>query len=249
MQNKNVYDKEHFYKEFAETKIAKQIQSDFKFVSWEKHFNTKDVTNYISESLNIYENVLEDLWENKLTPREFIGSKINETQFSMAPLYYLRPLLENQTDKIYDLGCGWNIFKKYIPNIVGIDASGPDNPSYYADEHDVVDDDFIQGHANFFESVFSICALDFYPIENLKKRVEDFVSMVKPGGRGFLTLNVTTLLYTSKNKNFKNNQKKEVDQFVRDQLKDIPINYIICDIDFTNINDSLDGNIRIVFER
>ena len=88
------------------------------------------------------------------TPRQAYGDKkLLTSQFTMIPFYYLEFLTQKNPKTIYDLGCGWNIFKKYIPSIVGIGAEDPNSEYFFGDVHDYVDEDFIRGHQNYFESV------------------------------------------------------------------------------------------------
>jgi hypothetical protein len=166
ISNINTYDKEKFQKEFNKTEIYQQLIKDFDEISLEKNFwATKNVG----------------------TPRYQVGCSNRRTLFPATSFYYLNFLLETNPSEIYDLGCGWNIFKRYIPNIIGVGAESPDSPDFFGDIHDYVDDDYIQGHQNYFESVFSICALHFHPLSDISKVVNGFYTMIRPGGRGYLS--------------------------------------------------------------
>ena len=107
----------------------------------------------------------------------------------MASWYYIQKLIETNPDQIYDFGCGWNIHKKYLPIIVGV---GPDEAEgrYFADQEDYVDEDYIKYHQSFFSSAMSICALNDLPLSKIRLLVESFISMVKPGGRGYIALDL-----------------------------------------------------------
>jgi hypothetical protein len=194
-------------------------------------------------------------YKMKLTPRQSMGIRA----FSMIPFYYLEKLLEKNPANIYDLGCGWNIFKKYIPNIIGVSPTHDcDN---HADIHDLVDDMYIQAHQNFFESVFSINALHFVPLSDLEKVIKDFVSMIKPGGRGFLALNLARMIDRSSVDFLKTHVGPtltcdDYNRYIRNVLTKIDINYLIVDVDLAigdwsgfTFNEPVDGNIRLVFEK
>ena len=72
--------------------------------------------------------------------------------------------------------------------------------------------------------------------------------MIKPGGRGFLALNLARLIdFTSDD--FLKGLGGEYDHYVRTILQKINLNYIILDVNFDNIDCSMDGNIRIVFKK
>jgi hypothetical protein len=220
--NINPYNQEAFSKKFVETELYQQLVKDYDNVRFEKFF--KD-------------------WR---TPRQTHALR----QFTAVPFYYLEFLTQQNPAVIYDLGCGWNIFKKYIPNIIGVGAEHPDSGFYYADIHDYVDDVYIAGHQNFFESVFSINALHFVPLSRLQQRVLDFYSMIKSNGSGFLALNLARMLERDVQK-FNNFGPLELDQYVRDQLYDLDINYKVFDVEFTNnkLDEFMDGNIRLVIEK
>jgi hypothetical protein len=222
--NINPYNQSTFQPQFMQSDIYKQLVLDFDHISFKKYF----VSDYT------------------ITPREYWGKSI----FTAVPFYYLEYLLNSHPAVIYDLGCGWNIFKKYIPNIIGIGAEDPTSERYYADQHDYVDDGFIKGHRNFFDCVFSINALHFIPLSQLQQRVLDFNSMLKVNGTGFLALNLKRMLEKDSQK-FNDFGLLELDQYVRDQLYDLDINYKVFDVEFTknNVDEFMDGNIRLVMEK
>jgi hypothetical protein len=171
----------------------------------------------------------------------------------MVPFFYLKPLLEKNPKTIYDLGAGYNIFKKYIPNIIGI--SPTHNTDNYSDIHDIVDAEFVCGHQNYFTSVFSINALHFRPLIDLKAVIQEFASMIAPGGRGFLSLNITRMIERTPiellNQALGTIQptNNNYSEYTRKVLSDINLNYLIVDVDLTEMDNPMDGNIRIVVEK
>lgn len=228
MQNINPYPKDIFQQEFVETEIYQNLVQDFDIISFDKN--------------------LCDLYPYTSTPREAIGSKKLTTTFSAVSFYYLGYLLDNSPTQIHDLGCGWNIFKKYIPNIIGVGAEDPTSQSFFADIHDFVDDKYVAGHKDTFESVFSICALHFHPASKFSKIVSDFYSMIKPGGRGFLSLNSARLI--DFDHLFFKSTAEQIDCFYRDKLSLLTeINFLVVDIDLNTLDDFVDGNIRLVMEK
>jgi len=232
MNNINPYDEQKCRAYCQHLEFFNQIKTDFDHLSWSKNFNFKPIT-----------------------PREKHGSAAIQTQFSMVPFYYLEKLLETDPTNIYDLGCGWNIFKRYIPNIIGV--SPTHNFDNRGDIHDIVDDDYIKRHQNYFESVFSICALHFVPLSEFEKIVKGFVSMVKPNGkgRGFLSLNIQRMIDRTPSQFLKKHINAsptghDYEKYILSVLKKIDVNYLILDVDLQHESDDImDGNIRIVFER
>jgi SAM-dependent methyltransferase len=164
----------------------------------------------------------------------------------MIPFYYLQPLLEKNPISIYDLGCGANILKKYIPNIIGVDKSN--SQLCYPDIEGRVDAEYIKTHQNYFQSVFSINALHFRPLTELRSVYEEFISMVAPGGRGFLSVNIQRMIESEKNL-LPGVDNINYDSYVRTQLDNLPCKYLIFDVNLDIVDEWLDGNIRLVFER
>ena len=230
MKNLNDYKSKQFYESFKDSDITLKVTEDFDCLLWDKHF-------------------VQDA-DHNITPREYHGnrSSMRKTKFSMVPFYYLLPLLENNSAQIYDLGCGWNIFKKYIPAIIGVGAEDSKSCYFYGDKSDLVDDNYIKNHCSYFESVFSINALHFSPIENIRQRVLDFSSMVKTNGKGFIALNSARMIEQSADDRFKNGTIN-IDRFVRQELDNMPFQYLIFDVDFTVMDEYMNGNIRLVFKK
>jgi len=259
-ENVNTYDIDAFKSSFIKTDLYKAIAKDYQYLHWEKFFDPMQPNAFHLATKSKHRK----RWPN---------------EYSLTPFYYLNFLLEKNPTTIYDLGCGDNSFKKYIPNIIGID---PDNSLEnragipYVDIVDTIDQSFIDSHQNYFESVFSITALHFYPNIDMKKIVNDFISMVKPGGRGYISLNVGHILNnidkheiwladptasTEKiNHYFKAMQsdvrpdrtKEAVERVTRELLFDLDCTIIVFDVDYSHGSDftsQLDGDIRIVFER
>jgi len=281
-ENINPYNETVFRETFKNTEIYKKLKQDFgeENLIWNKFFSLtmKKIDN-----------------PSGSTPREKFS-----TCFSMAPFYYLLPLLEKDYDTIYDLGCGKNVFKSYLPRLTGVgaermhivddyskikDPAWPDisnkqdfenlpgwikekceeqyvdtsdrryNKKFYGDIDGFVDDKYVFEHQNYFQAVFSINALHYHPLNLLKKTILDFVSMVKIGGRGFLTLNLQRLIERTPEhflvEKFSTNQptKSQYEEFVRNELKDIDLNFLIVDIDLIVLDEGINGNIRLVFEK
>lgn len=229
IQNINPYDSAQFKKQFESTDICRKVSKDFDELWWDQRIKFFD----------------------SLTPRHAVSTVT--VGFSMIPFYYLQPLLEKNPISIYDLGCGANMFKKYIPNIIGVDKSyGRPSESNgqicYPDIEGRVDAEYIKTHQNYFESVFSINALHFRPLTELRSVYEEFISMVAPGGRGFLSVNIQRMIESEKNL-LSGVNNVNYDSYVRTQLDTLPCKYLIFDVNLDIVDEWLDGNIRLVFER
>lgn len=224
MTNLNGYIQSEFETRFTKTGLYEILSKDFDRIVFSKH------------------------WDSQVTgtPRQMFGDWTSV--FSAVPFYYLEYLTSRNPKKIYDLGCGWNIFKRYIPNIIGVGAEDPNSDQFHGDMHDYVDDDFIAGHQSYFESVFSINALHFIPLTGLQKRVLDFYSMLKPGGVGWIALNIQRMLEQDPGV-FQGQSKEYLDAYVRGQLADLDIDYLVFDVDLAVMDEFMDGNIRLVMHK
>lgn len=229
MRNLNEYNQEEFEEQFADSEIANQIKKDFDILVWDKHLPK-----------HVY-----------ATERQFIGSRV----CTMSSFYYINKLLEKNPDRIFDFGCGWNLFKKYIPIVVGISPENPeDEYTYYGDHYDFFDGDFAKNHQSHYDAVMAICSLNYRPLTELKDTIDQFISMVKPGGRGYVALDTTPMVFREDPLILDNlfgtttPTVHEIEDYIRDQLGSLTCNYLIFDFD-GEVEDPYDGNARILFER
>lgn len=177
----------------------------------------------------------------------------SESNFSVAPLYYLDFLLEKNPRVVVDIGCGANIFKRIIPCIHGIDPT-PDNT--YADEFGTFDSEFSQAHKDEYESVFAINSVHFVSFIDFEKRLLEFINIVKPGGRGFVTFNVTRMYERTSNEEFEKLfggigvNPQTVTDYVCRVIQNISAKFLVIDLYIDKeFNEIMNGNIRLVFER
>jgi hypothetical protein len=220
MQNNiNPYDEKTFKSYFEQTELCQRLKQDF-------------------DDLYYFDADIHPFYDR--TPRHHLGTR----KFFAVPFYYLKYLTDRNPKIIYDIGCGWNIFKKYIPNIIGID-SNIHSSEYHADLYGHVDDDYIQQHQNFFESAFAICSLHFHPLSDLRKVVLDFISMLSPGGCGFLAINLQRMI--ERDPQFDSLPNFDFETLIRTQLEHIPATYLVFDVNLSHGNDdSMNGNIKLV---
>ena len=224
-QNLNPYNPNTFGEYFTKTDLYARLKQDF------------DICRFGQDHTTIRDN---------MTPRQFAAQR----QFSVIPFYYLKFLTDQNPTEIYDLGCGWNIFKKYIPNIIGVGEEPLTSNRYYGDLSGKVDNDFLKAYQNYFESVFAINSLHYRPLSQIRKIVLDFISMIAPDGHGFLALNLMRMLERDVEK-FKNYTTSELENFVRTELGFVNAEYLVFDLDFDDhdaggLDNTMDGNIRLV---
>jgi hypothetical protein len=231
MRNLNVYNQDDFQASFSGSDIAKAVEKDFDLLVWDKHISP--IATYP-------------------TPRHRLGRRV----CTMTSFYYLQFLLEKNPQQIYDFGCGWNLFKKYIPRIYGV---SPDNQAdeltFFADGYDYFDKDYVDNHKDAFESAMSICALNYTPLSTIQCNVKNFISVIKPGGRGYIALDIAPMYDREEpevlDKLFGTRTPivHDIDDYVREQLSNLPVEYLVFDLDSMECANDVDGQIRIVFER
>ena len=79
--------------------------------------------------------------------------------------------------------------------------------------------------------------------------------MIAPGGRGFIGINVQRMIdYSSQDLLYKlfgteTPSPAELDTYIRIELDRVQLNWLIVDIDLTILDEGMDGNIRLVFEK
>jgi hypothetical protein len=172
----------------------------------------------------------------------------------IIPYYYIKFLLETNPKSILDLGCGINVFKDYLPGVIGVDA----DEKSLCDVVDHFDQEYAQGHKYNYDSVISINAIHFAPINTIAERLKWVAGLAKTGGRVFVSFNLETwLMYSDKEtiqSLFGNVLTFDaVVNYVDAQISDTGLDFIVKDwpILHTNehstIRDDLNGNIRLVF--
>jgi hypothetical protein len=232
MKNFNDYDPDKFKLTFQNTELYTNVVKNADIVFWGKSFSSRDSFTIFSTD----------------TPREKFSKKV----ITISSFYYLQFLTEVSPSNIYDIGCGMNYFKNYIPSIIGIDAEIKDG-KIVGDVYGRFNDNFVL--KNKFDSAFSINALHFIPLPDLRQRILDFVSIINTGGRGFLALNSQRLLDNTSADElalvFPNGITTEsLDSYIRSQFDNIEdIKFLCVDIDLSVPDEWMDGNIRVVFEK
>jgi len=239
--NISSYAESEFKSYFEKTNTFNQLKKDYRYVSFTKSFNN---------------DTFDMLYPRGGTVRQIISDP--DTVFSVVPFYYIKYIQDIHSDKIYDIGCGWNLPKQYIPNLIGIDSRRHATYVRY-DIDDSFNDDFILRYQNQMSAFIAICSLHFYPLSQIKLRIQNALNCLKSGGRAYLTFNIARMI--DKDKLFwvhrENNDFEYVEKWIRNELYNPDWNYIVFDLDFWITEDhkekqweeALDGNLRMVIEK
>ncbi len=242
----NGIDYKNFESKFLQTEIGQQIIKDFDHV-------TCTASNMPS--------IIFMRQKCGVTCRELLGSNDIEvkkpmTMVSIVTFYYLQFLQEINPTKIYDIGCGWNLWKRYIPNIHGVDCNGP-----YADEIAYYNKDWVSAHERQLEAAFTVNMdvglKDNVPstFANLPDHIMEFSKLIKPGGRGYISLAAWGLLrYTDWNWYKENDcnpyDPESIKQKTKEMIQALPLKIICLDCEFDIFRNvpAHDGEMRLVFE-
>lgn len=224
LPNINPYEKEKWEIYFKTTSLYESIKNDFDYIDF-SHFVENSSLGYSQADIE---------HKHKLTPRQRQGT----SSFSATIFYYIDYLIKDDPQIIYDLGCGWNIFKRYIPQIHGIDWV-----SDYSDSVGFIDGKFIYEHQKYYKHVMSINALHYKPLNSIKQIVSDFISLLQDGGKGLLTLN------TARMTKINMHNPTAIENFVRKELCEFKDFFEVFDVNMSVKDAYLDGNVRMILTK
>ena len=198
-------------------------------------------------------------WEQySTTPREISGNRslttlhrrsTVQTSFSITPFYYLQYLEDVNPSVIADIGCGWNVFKQYIPSIVGWDQYGS-----YADHSERYDAAFRAKYFESFDCAFSINAVSALTWDHIAVSIKDFMTIVKK--RAFLSFPALWLYHNTPYEWYERNgltldNPSGINAYVLDSIKALGFEVLVYDsnIKLTDAIVSHDGDIRVVLSK
>jgi hypothetical protein len=98
-------------------------------------------------------------------------------------------LLEINPKIILDVGCGDNILKKYVPEIVGLDPM-----CAAADIYGYFDDKFVQQHIGEYDCAMAVLSINKVSLLEFRNRINQFGKIIKPGGRGYISFSLGRLV-------------------------------------------------------
>lgn len=180
--------------------------------------------------------------------------------FNISIFYYIEFLKELNPERIVDIGCSTNILKKVCSNIYGISDNtehanlNANHPG--ADKIEPFNHAFIKKYENQFQCAMAINSLHFIPISEFEQRVLDFVNVIKPGGRGFITFSILRSIECSSSdeliKLFQTNSptQQQIASYVDQKIRNMPFNFLVIENLVECVKDDpINGNIRLVFQK
>ena len=171
-------------------------------------------------------------------PREI--DLLAHNKFDLYSLYIVDYIRSNNTGRIYDIGCGSNMFKFFFDDVIGIDKYRPE-----ADIFATFDESYAMKNKSKFENAIAINSIHFIPISKFKQQLEDFANCIMKGGYGYATFNINQLISRETQSNIPDN----LVSYLNLEISSTKLN--IVNLEMHNMidgNDGLDGNIRILFK-
>ena len=237
--NISPYDKNKFKRDPYAKKIAQQVYKIFDNVALD--FNVIDDRN-LFQGYNPGD-----------TPRDqYINAILPFRRFNMSIFYYLKFLNDINPDIMLDVGCGGNLFKKIYTNVYGIDPQCITTADLVAK----FDDNYVKNNIEKYTCAFAINSLHMISITLMHDRILKFANIIKPGGRGFLTLSSkrmiehTTPLDCLKIFNTTTPTTLAISDYCNKVITNLPLNLLVAENLITKCeDDTMNGNIRLVFEK
>jgi len=94
-------------------------------------------------------------------------------RFQYSGLGLIDKILPDET--VIDIGCGHNIFKKYIPNLIGID------PNYSGADHRTTLEEFTTDQK--FNVAFCLGSMQYGTLDDVKNQVSKVTQLLTPTAR------------------------------------------------------------------
>lgn len=228
-------------------KSAEEFSKSERFTNWKRDFQQTDLWSYLEDE---YDYILDWYDTSQLStftlPRKLLTSKIT----SLIGFYLIENYL-NKEEQIVDIGCGINYWKNYY-DIHGVD------PFYFPHAVNDYDVDItsavgklpdvktfdLKSHVSYYEknkgkfkNIMTQCALHFD--SDIGKTMKDFYGLLGSNGKGFASLNLKRLFEIDGSTSLTRqlNKLREIEDIIQEVI-----------VIETPTNNSLDGNLHIVFK-
>lgn len=216
MHDLNPYNLASFQSWFSTNELFVKIQKDFDIITWDV-----DCSSFMIPGM---------------TPRQYRGTRI----FSVVPFYYINQI--GFDAKIYDIGCGWNVYKRYLPNLIGISGEPSDSDYFYGDEHGFLDDRYTELNHRRFDNVISMNSLHFIPLHYFSQRIQQLKKVTKLGGKMFIAMNVCHMIDHESSE-----IKNHAAQYIRSEISKFSKDIVCFELDDKRVSQNLsEGTLRFV---
>jgi hypothetical protein len=134
-----------------------------------KNFPTLD-----DDLIKYYNRIYHTVVDYHITPRYFY-----ETGLKIAfrdIFYYIDSLYDDNPQSVIDVGCGECVWKKYFPNIVGVDPNT--NEFSQQDFIDYFDNEFSDGHTKQYDCGMALNSLHYISWNDISKQINLAMNIV-----------------------------------------------------------------------
>ena len=206
----------------------------------------------LDEKLNYYYDYISDYdprpphWPRGVSPRALLG---DFRSTSRDIFYYISWLYDNNPESVIDFGCGECYWKKWFPNIFGVDIDTKD----YSKMDLVIDpDQFIAENQNKFDCGMALNSIHFGNLSTVINNIHNCMMLIKPLGRFLFTINIRMLKMFSKDSE-EDMKTANIDNLYKN-IKNMPYNIVLLDVpkEDVQLNGSirlLNGSIRFILEQ
>ena len=166
--------------------------------------------------------------------------------------YYIDLIYKNNPSNVIDIGCGECIWKKYYPNIIGLDTHTTEYTK--PDIGDFFDSDFSSNNKKQYECGMALGSLHFNEWKNIRKIIIDAMNIVSD--RFLFTFNFDRLNeHSSTDTTISSLTDIEKVKYIKDILNALPYGIIMLDYANFKNNDMChtfekicNGHIRFILE-
>jgi hypothetical protein len=193
----------------------------------------------LDEKLNQYYDYISDFdprprgWPINVTTRAQQGD-FRSTARDI--FYYISWLYDNNPESVIDFGCGECFWKKWFPNIFGVDII-----KYPYSKMDLVIEpaQFIAENQNKFNCGMALNSIHFGNLEKVTDNIHKCMTLIKSNGRFLFTINVTMI----------EGIQTTIINDLYSSIKNMPYNILLLDIPEQVAHHHINGTIRFILEK
>jgi hypothetical protein len=205
-----------------------------------KNFSELDEKlNQYYDYINDYDPVPRD-WPTIATPRAVHG---DFRSTSRDIFYYISWLYDNNPESVIDFGCGECFWKKWFPNIFGVDIT---KRPYSKMDLVIHPAQFIANNQNKFNCGMALNSIHFYNLEKVTDNIRKCMTLIKSNGRFLFTINVSMIQDVS---HFEEGWKTAITNDLYNNIKNMPYNILLLDIPKQEHRPYINGDIRFILEK
>jgi len=162
--------------------------------------------------------------------------------------YYIDLLYDNNPKSVIDFGCGECLFKRWFPNIFGVDPTPW--PFGKADVTTPNITQFVKENKNKFDCGMALNSIHFGSFDEVRENINQCMTLIKSKGRFLFTVNIDSIIKFGKYDN--SAEFVNTNSFYNEVIKKLEYNILLLDVlDRKKITyiPPLNGDIRFILEK